>query len=275
MAGSMSGGPPDDPGILDPEVVARLMHERRAQAGVWRRLVRGMHRPWMTWALAAAIGLLHLIAGVQQYRMGAANLAGILVGQRPLQVLIDMGAMYAPGVQGGEVWRLVSCIFLHGDGAHILLNGVALVGLGRLWEGVVGPLRLLWIVLLSGLGGALLSFLGGNEASVGASGSIFGLMGACMVFGWRYRRELPPHIGDLFRKKLLPWVALNLFIGYVIPFIDNLGHVGGLVTGSALAMVCGNQIIPGNDGSPIGKVLMGVGSAFLLILALVGVVVFQ
>jgi len=275
MAGSMSGGPPEDEGILDPELVARLYRERRAQAGVWRRLVRGMQRPWMTWALVSVMGLLHLIAGVQQFRMGAGNLAGILVGQRPRQVLIDMGAMFAPGIEAGEIWRLVSCIFLHGDGTHILLNGVALIGLGRLWEGVVGPLRLLWLVLLTGLGGALLSFVGGNEASVGASGAIFGLMGACVVFGWRFRRELPTHIGELFRRKLLPWVGLNLFIGYVIPFIDNLGHVGGLITGAALAMVSGNQIIPGHGGSPTGKILMGVGSGALLLGALLGVVIFQ
>jgi membrane associated rhomboid family serine protease len=275
MAGSMSGGPPDDEGILDPELVARLSRERHVQAGVWRRLVRGMQRPWMTWALVSVMGLLHLIAGVQQFRMGAGNLAGILVGQRPRQVLIDMGAMFAPGIEAGEIWRLISCIFLHGDGTHILLNGVALIGLGRLWEGVVGPLRLLWLVLLTGLGGAVLSFVGGNEASVGASGAIFGLMGACMVFGWRFRRELPLHIGELFRRKLLPWVGLNLFIGYVIPFIDNLGHVGGLITGAALAMVCGNQIIPGHGGSPTGKILMGVGSGALLLGALLGVVIFQ
>jgi len=275
MAGSMNGGPPDDPSILDPETIARVYHQRRAQAGVWRRLIRGMKMPWMTWSLVGIVVLLHLIAGVQQYLVGAGNLAGIFVGQRPQAVLIDMGAMYAPAVQAGEVWRLVSCVFLHGDGTHILLNAVALYGLGRLWEGVVGPLRLLWIFLLSGLGGALLSYMGGNVASVGASGSIFGLMGACMVFGWRFRVQLPPHIGELFRRKLLPWVGLNLFIGYVIPFIDNLGHVGGLISGAAVAMVSGNQIIPGNDGSTSGKLLMGVGSCFLLALALLGVVVFQ
>jgi rhomboid protease GluP len=274
MAGSMNGDPPSDPPVLDPEIVARVYRQQRAQQGVWRRLIRGMERPWMTWALVGTVGILHLIAGVMQYRMGAGNLAGILVGQRPRSVLIDMGAMYAPDIQSGEVWRLISCLFLHGDGTHILLNGVALYGLGRLWEGVVGPLRLLWLFLLAGLGGSVLSFLGGNVASVGASGSIFGLMGACMVFGWRHRTQLPPHISDLFRKKLLPWVGLNLFIGYIIPFIDNLGHVGGLVMGAAVAAVMGNQIIPGHDGGAAGKIIMGVGSAALLILGFIGVVVF-
>ena len=274
MAGSMSGGPPKRPPVLASEVLAQVQRQRRAQQGVWRRLARGMDRPWMTWALVGTVGVLHLIAGVQQYRMGAGNLAGILVGQRPRQVLIDMGAMYAPDIQAGEIWRLISCIFLHGDGTHILLNGLALYGLGRLWEGVVGPLRLLWIFLLAGTGGAILSYLGGNTASVGASGSIFGLMGACMVFGWRHRTQLPPHISELFRLKLLPWVGLNLFIGYVIPFIDNLGHVGGLVTGGAVAVFMGNRIIPGHDEGLSGKLLMGVGSVAMLLLALLGVVVF-
>ena len=101
------------------------------------------------------------------------------------------------------------------------------------------------------------------------------MMGACVVFGWRFRRELPPEIGDLFRRKLLPWVGLNLFIGYVIPFIDNLGHVGGLITGALLALVTGNQIIPGHQGSTTQSLLMAVGAFTLLMLAFIGVVFFQ
>jgi len=227
----------------------------------------------MTWTLVGLIIALHLIAGVQQYRLGGYSLAGIVVGERSNSVLIPLGAMVSRDVQDGEVWRLVSCIFLHGSGTHILLNGVALFGLGRLWEGVVGPLRLLWLFLLSGLGGAILSFLGGTSASVGASGSIFGLMGACIVFGWRYRIQLPPHIGELFRVKLLPWVGLNLFIGYTIPNIDNLGHVGGLITGAALAAVTGNQIIVGRQGSTSTRILMSAGVATLMLGAFIGMLV--
>jgi len=230
-----------------------------------------MQAPWVTRGLLLVMVILHIVVGVIMLFTGSANVFGVFVANRPTGVLVNMGAMYAPDVGQGQIWRLVSCVFLHGDGMHMLLNGVALYGLGRLCEGVYGSIRFLWLFLVCGCTGALFSYIGGNMASVGASGSIFGLMGACIVFGWRYQRELPPHIGDLFRRKLLPWVVLNLFIGLTLPFIDNLGHVGGLTAGVVMARLLGNRIVPGHQGSDNTTILMGTGSGLLLSLAALGV----
>lgn len=263
MAGPVDDEPPGrDPfADMDPRHVAVL----RAQAHVWRRLADGLRVPLVTVGLLVIIGLAHILAGLVGFSEGRITLAGILVGDRPTSTLVFMGAMFSPKVAMGEVWRLVSCLFLHGDGTHILLNGIALYGLGRLCESVYGPLRFLWLFLVAGMSGATLSFLGGNVASVGASGSIFGLMGACIVFGYRYRLVLPPHIGELFRKKLLPWVGLNLVIGLLIPFIDNLGHLGGLIGGAAFAMVVSNRIIPAEPNRMLTRAMMGIASGLLLI----------
>jgi len=246
----------------------------RAQRAVWDNLSRGFRRPWMTISLLVVIGFAHLLAGIIQLAQGKANLAGVLVAGRPTGILVYLGAMYEPRVSDGELWRLISCLFLHGDGMHILLNGLALFGLGRLCESVYGPVRFLWLFLVAGLCGSTLSWLGGNTASVGASGSIFGLMGACIVFGHRYRLVLPPHIGEIFRKKLLPWVGLNLFIGVIIPFIDNLGHVGGLMGGAMMAAVLSNRVIPSEPNTLAGRVAMGVCSGLLLLSAVIGLLVF-
>jgi len=225
----------------------------------------------MTVSVLVVIGAAHLLAGVIQLVQGQANLAGVFVASRPTNVLVYLGAMYSPRVSEGELWRLVSCLFLHGDGMHLLLNGLALYGLGRLCESVYGPVRFLWLFLVAGVCGSTLSWLGGNTASVGASGSIFGLMGSCIVFGYRYRLVLPLHIGEMFRKKLLPWVGLNLMIGLVIPFIDNLGHLGGLIGGALMARVISNRVIPSEPNTKTARVGMGLGSAFLLLSAMGGV----
>jgi len=252
---------------LPPELDPRYAAVLRAQARVWKNLADGMRKPWMTIAVLVVIGLAHLLVGVIGFSQGKLGLAGILVGSRSTSDLVFMGAMYSPRVGMGEVWRLVSCLFLHGDGTHILLNGIALYGLGRLSESVYGPVRFLWLFLVAGISGSTLSYLGGNTASVGASGSIFGLMGACIVFGFRYRLVLPPHIGELFRKKLLPWVGINLMIGIMLPFIDNLGHFGGLIGGAVFAAVVSNRIVPSEKNALQSRVFMGAISLFLLLFA--------
>ena len=263
----MDGPVEPPPEHLDPRYAAVI----RAQRAVWMNLMRGFRRPWMTVIILVVIGFAHLLAGVIQLVQGQANLAGVAVASRPTSILVYLGAMYSPRISDGELWRLVSCLFLHGDGMHLLLNGLALYGLGRLCESVYGPVRFLWLFLVAGICGSTLSWLGGNTASVGASGSIFGLMGACIVFGYRYRLVLPPHIGEMFRKKLLPWVGLNLMIGVLIPFIDNLGHFGGLVGGAVMALVISNRVIPSEPNTKEARLAMGVGSAFLLLSALGGV----
>ncbi len=199
------------------------------------------------------------------------HFVGVFLAQRDLATLEATGAMRGLRVSGGEYWRLVSCILLHGDGMHILLNAVALFALGRLCESVYGPVRFLFLFMASGICGSLLSWAGGNASSVGASGGIFGLMGAAIVFGFRFTKELPPLAGELFRKRLIPWVALNLFIGAVVPFIDNLGHVGGLVGGCLVALVINNRVIPRKEPTAVGTIVTGAVGGGLLVVGMLGV----
>ena len=84
--------------------------------------------------------------------------------------------------------------------------------------------------------------------SVGASGAVFGLMGAGVVYGRRFRRSLPDPVRQIFWRGLMPWIVLNILIGITVPRIDNLGHMGGLISGALLAMVLGSPVIPGSEG---------------------------
>ena len=190
-----------------------------------------LRRPVVTGALVSLVVSIHLVLGAVMWSRGQVGLIGALLAERGPNLLVRCGAMRAPKIDAGELWRLVSCVFLHGDGLHILLNALALFALGRLCEALYGPSRFLWLFLLSGVCGACFSWLGGNATSVGASGGIFGLMGASIVFGWRYRHRLPEPMSVFLRRKLAPWVVVNLVIGAVVPFIDNLGHTGGSSAG--------------------------------------------
>jgi membrane associated rhomboid family serine protease len=145
--------------------------------------------------------------------------------------ILRWGGVNGPDVADGEYWRLVTAGFLHAGLTHILFNMFALYILGTMLEPAVGRLRFLliyFVSLLSGSFGALL--LEPNANTVGASGAVFGLMGAAIVV-MRHRGIDPMSSG-------LPlWLGLNLLITFTIPNISVGGHIGGLVGGVLTAAV--------------------------------------
>lgn len=224
-----------------------------------------------TWGLLGVISAIHVALGLVMHARGNANWVGVFFYERGPRLLARAGAMRGAALDRGELWRLVSAVFLHGGPLHLVLNAVALYALGRVCEAVYGPVRFLWLFLLAGIGGTALSWVGANEASVGSSGGIFGLLGAAVVFGWRYRHQLDPDTSRFFRLKLVPWLLLNLVVGAVVPVVDQLGHVGGLVAGAVLATILGNRVVPGEDTGRAAHAAMLVGVVLLLAAAAWGV----
>lgn len=226
----------------------------------------GLQRRSVVWpALLGGIVLGHVGLGLAMLQNGRPWLWA-LVGNRAPGLLTRWGALTARSAE--EPGRFVSWLFLHGDGLHLLMNGLALVGLGRLAEALYGPGRLLWLFLLCGVASGLASWAGGVDVSVGASGALFGWMGALLSFGVRYRRVLPEDLKLLFRRQLLPGVLLNLGIGMLLPFVDNHAHAGGLVAGVILGWVLGNRVVPGEESPVWARALSGLASAALLGLGL-------
>ena len=146
------------------------------------------------------------------------------------EVLVRMGAMVPVLVVDGQYWRLVTAIFLHANLVHLLLNALGLSIFGNLIESVIGSGRMLALYLVSGFVASAVSFAFGSVATiaVGASGAIFGLLGAWLAFNLR-RRQLSLARSNVQGAALL--IGLNLVIGFSVPGIDNLAHVGGLVAG--------------------------------------------
>lgn len=143
-------------------------------------------------------------------------------------VLVRFGAKVNELVAQGEVWRLLTSAFLHGNLMHIFFNMYALMNLGQVVEATLGKVRFLVLYFLSALGGGLMSYLFTPNPSVGASGAVFGLLGAVLILGLTGRS---PHL-----KRALPnilfIIGINLFIGFAgSSVIDNWGHIGGLLMG--------------------------------------------
>ncbi len=164
-------------------------------------------------------------------------LIGLNVAVFVLQLLtgIDSSAgsfgMWPVGIAlGGEWYRLLTSAFLHGSFLHIAFNMYVLYSLGPTLERVLGHGRYLALYLLSALGGSVASYAFSDvrTLSVGASGAIFGLMGALVIAGRRLRYDI---------TQVLVLIGINVAIGFLAPGVDWRAHLGGLVTGAVVAAV--------------------------------------
>ena len=160
-------------------------------------------------------------------------------------VQLAWGANFGPATQDGQWWRLGSALFLHFGLIHIVMNLWALWDGGQLVERIYGHLRFALIYFVSGLSGNLLSLvIQGNDAvSGGASGAIFGIYGALLIYVWHERKQLDPH-----EFRWLFWAGgaftcVSIGLGLVVPGIDNSAHIGGLLTGVLLGTLLGRSLL--------------------------------
>ena len=149
--------------------------------------------------------------------------------------LIANFSVWGPAIREGQTYRLLTGIFLHGGFVHLLFNCYALYVIGSQVENFLGRIKFLIIYLVAGVSGALFSMIFGNYASVGASGAIFGLMGALVYFGYHYR----VYLGNVVKSQIIPLILLNLFLGFMMSGVDNFAHIGGLIGGSLMAIALG------------------------------------
>lgn len=134
------------------------------------------------------------------------------------------------GVAAGEWYRLVTAMFLHYGVLHLLMNMYALWIMGRELEAVLGRLRFVGLYLLAGLGGNVAAYLfsAPNAATAGASTAVFGLMAAVFVVLKRLHRDVAP---------IVPIIVINVIFTFAVANISVAGHLGGLVTGAAAAVI--------------------------------------
>ncbi len=215
--------------------------------------------------ITAATSLLMLVNGfwfvmmvMAQIKGGSGGIAGF-----DGELLIRFGSgLSRPGlmpsgeVTGGEWWRLVTPMFLHGGLLHFIFNSFLLMQLGPVVEQIYGAQRFWLIYLACGLSGSAASQLPRPVNTVGASGAIMGLIGLLLVYGYRSGSVLGQSMKQLAIRLLLYTVILSLLFR-----IDHLNHAGGFAAGALLALV-----VPAGGSRSRGRALLW------QLLALAGVV---
>jgi len=180
-----------------------------------------------------------LMFGVSLLLTGGLNLFG---GIRP-EVLDRLGANVPGDVLGGEQWRLVTAMFLHGGLFHIAMNMIVLLQIGPDVEQVYGPPRFLFLYVLTGVLSFVVSSLAGHF-SVGASGALMGLIGLMIAISTRRGGAAM----NMLRGQLLLWVGLIFAFGFFFRGVDNAAHLGGLTAGFLLGRVFADrEPVPGGE----------------------------
>ena len=186
-----------------------------------------LQRVWVTYVLLAVIVLVFIGQLVSLYVFGE-------------DIVLDLGAKVNQLIAQGEFWRLFTAIFIHDDTfpyLHILFNGYALYIVGRDVERLSGSTRMALIFFLSGLSGSVASFLLSPSPSIGASGAIFGLIGAEAVFFYKHRQLLGQRAMRNLQQIII--IAIINFAFGLQGSIDNWAHAGGLIGGLILGFALG------------------------------------
>ena len=158
--------------------------------------------------------------------------------ENDMEYMIQRGAVWVPQVLKGEYWRLLTATFMHFGFEHILNNMLILACAGPILESALGHVKYLVLYLLAGIGGSTLSFLqmlhsGEYSVSAGASGAIFGIIGALLWIVIRHKGRYETLTG----KGLLFMIVISLYYGITSGEVDNWGHIGGLLMGFLICVI--------------------------------------
>lgn len=210
IAARLGGKAGDAPADVPIEEVVRKREEER-------KISYRAKTPFLTYAL---IAVNILVAGlIYLYSMRS--------GQSYSDLLTVFGAKVNSSIMNGEYWRLITPVFLHSGTVHLLINCYSLYVIGITVERVFGHLKFALIYFFAGLMGCIFSFMFSINPGVGASGAIFGLMGALLFFGL----ERPALFRAYFGYSVIATIVVNLAYGFSRSGIDNYAHLGGLVGG--------------------------------------------
>ncbi len=201
---------------------------------------RRRFREYVTQAVSSVTGVLIAINVLVFLAM---VLRGVSPTDPSTEQILRWGANFGPYTLDHQWWRLLTCMFLHIGIVHLLLNMWALLNVGPLAEAVYGRLNFLLIYFLCGLAGSLASLLW-NPAitSAGASGAIFGIIGALIATLYFDKVRIPRHISRPILTSLVASAISVLVYGYFKTGIDNGAHIGGLVSGLILGTIIGRHL---------------------------------
>jgi membrane associated rhomboid family serine protease/Tfp pilus assembly protein PilF len=175
-------------------------------------------------------------------------------------MLLRWGADFGPLTFDHQFWRIFTSMFVHGGLIHVGANMWCFWDFGRIAERIFGRYRFLVLYVLTGIASSVASLaVHPNTISVGASGAIFGVVGALVFPFYRKRVVLPPPVMKGMLRSLMTFIVINLLIGSAVPVIDNAAHVGGLLAGLLLGAIVTHYATSADEFNAIFPKLAAIG----------------
>lgn len=185
-------------------------------------------KPWITIGIIAINIIMYFVTAYLSYVYAKGS-----IFNSNINVLILLGAKVNELISEGQYFRLVSCMFLHGGIVHLAVNMYSLYAIGPMIEKVYGKTKYIAIYFFAGICASIFSYVFSISVSIGASGAIFGLLGAVLVFAIKSKGKT----GNAFIRSILSIIFINILIGVTLPNIDNFAHVGGLLGGMLISFL--------------------------------------
>ena len=238
----------------EPSPWARLLADWRRRWAQWQRV------PWVTYTLLTVTVAVFGLQALSQAWLGQ-------------DLPAAWGMKWTPGIVHGQWWRLFTPVLLHAGVMHLLLNMYALYVLGPELEMLMGKAAFTLFYFLTGYTGVVVSFAMDPRPALGASTAIFGLLGGYLVF-YAQHRDILGRFATARLSNILLWAGINLAYGAMASYIDNWGHIGGLLGGMALMALGGPRYEPRMEPSsgrmalvntrPLAHMLIAAGAVALI-----------
>lgn len=257
------------PAYRDPASVPPVAPPQRVQLSL------PVSQPRAVYVLLAINVLMYGVSLLLANRLGAQ-----VIDQQAIDpftaALYFLGAKENGAINAGQWWRLLTPMVLHGSVFHLLFNSWALYALGADVERVYGTARFLATYLLAGLAGSIASYVfNPGSLSVGASGAIFGMLGALAAFSYTSRSLIGAEASRMQLGQMATLAAINLAFGFAVPNIDNSAHIGGLIVGGLVGFALAPRYVVARRGyqpsvERSGSASWGWGIAAVTLVVLIG-----
>ena len=237
------------------ELMARItndINKKNVDKGTRVAKIFDKKKPIITYTIMAIC----VIVFALMYILGDGSLDNI--------TLLRFGANLDVLTKNGDYFRLITCAFLHIGVVHLIFNMYALYIIGPQVESFFGKIKYLSIYLISAVSASILSLaFNTNTISAGASGAIFGLLGALLYFGYHYR----VYLGNAIKSQIIPIIIINLLFGFTMTGIDNAAHIGGLIGGVLASMALGVPEKSNKTEKINGLIVLAIYFGFIIYMA--------